>query len=224
VEIVEHWMSEMGYLDESAPAEQRHGAAAWCEQVLGASWPILRDALFVRSCVFSESSCVPVSMADAVWVGEKKDGLADWDPAAADALVASEENVRTILDRSDAALRRAEALAGVLAGGHLSVSPEGAGALGSAWDLLVRYVSQYRLAVQGVFLTRYLLEQRARGDAPAEDLARRWSESIAGLGTLAEELQAFGAASELAYPVYMMLDPERLRTLAASLSAEASAP
>jgi hypothetical protein len=218
--IYGHWLAETGMLSAGVSAADEAGAATWCAAVLGRTWEIISKSLFVRSCVFSESSCVPVSMADAVWVGEDKDGLTDWDPDAADFLSPVAANVRAILEAEDGAFELATELRAVVEAGHPAFDASAIVALGRAWDLLCRYVGMYRLAVAGVFLTRYLIETGRSGADPETDLEARWSATIDQLGELAEDLGAFYRDTRHPYPVYMLLDAERVRTLRASLRNE----
>jgi hypothetical protein len=220
VEIYGQWLAETGMLAEGSSPAERTDAAEWCRLLLGRSWEIISNSLFVRACVFSESSCIPVSMADAVWVGEDKDGLADWDPQARGALVATAINVRRILDAEDGALALATQLRSHAGAGPPGLSPGAHEAIRAAWDLLVRYVEAYRLAVAGVFLTRYLVDQARTASEVEPDLARRWSETIESLGALALDLDAFYRSTAHPYPVYMLLDGERVATLRDSLRRE----
>jgi hypothetical protein len=221
-QIFEHWLDEMGFYRAEASSADRRDAASWCVSILGRSWPIIEGALFVRSCVFSESSCVPVSMADAVWVGEQKDGLADWDPSARDALAPSEENLATIVKHSDTALAEAKALDESITAGHRAITPRALEEFASAWSMLISYVEQFRTAVQAVFFTRYLVKCYEHSHSADGHLRACWQSSIEDLERIAVKLEEFCRASSLGYPVYMLLDPERLRTLRSSLLIEAS--
>jgi hypothetical protein len=223
VEIYGHWLVETRMLAGDASPAERAGAADWCRRLLGRSWELISNSMFVRSCVFAESSCLPISMADAVWVGEEKDGLRDWDPDASDALVATAANVTRILAAEDGALALATELRSLAAAGHRSIVPDGLETIRGAWDLLCRFVEAYRLAVAGVYLTRYLVDQASSASAADGYLEARWVETIDELGALAAELDSFYRSTAHPYPVYMLLDSERVTTLRDSLRRERAA-
>jgi hypothetical protein len=220
LEIYGHWLAETDMLAADSSVADRSDAADWCRSLLGRTWEIISNSLFVRSCVFSESSCIPVSMADAVWVGEVKDGLRDWDSRAADALVATAGNVRRIVEAEDGALALAMELRSLADAGHRALTPRAHETVRVSWDLLCRYVEAYRLAVVGVFLTRYLQNQARSASEVEPDLQRRWSETVASLGALARNLDTFYRSTAHPYPVYMLLDGERVATLCDSLQHE----
>jgi len=219
--IYGHWVEEREMIAPGTTEAGKKELVAWVRAVIGQTWSINSQSLFVNGCVFSESSCVPVSMADAVWVGEEKDSLKDWDPSAKDALSADARNIRHILEKEDAALRLVTELGDQIREGHNALTGRAAAELRQAWGLFERYVETFRLAVHGVFLTRYLVEQRRMGLPTDSLLEQQWSVTVEALDSLAAELKIFYMTTAHGYPVYMLLDSERVATLSASLRVEA---
>ncbi|KQV06455.1 hypothetical protein [Leifsonia sp. Root112D2] len=219
--IYRNWLEEQTIVAPGASDADIDDLAGWAQEIIGRTWPIISRSLFVNDCVFSESSCVPVSMADAVWVGEVKDGLMDWDPTARDALSSDATNVWGIVESEDEAMREVIALGRRLAIGHPALSSFGAAKLVEAWDLFRRYVQIFQLSVQGVFLTRHLVDQDRAGQPVESRFVERWSRTVQELDALADKLKEFYRSTDFGYPVYMLLDGERVATLSESLRAEA---
>ncbi|MDB5856699.1 MAG: hypothetical protein JWQ76_388 [Ramlibacter sp.] len=202
------WLRDIGWLQPGLDAGQAHAAAAWMQGVLEPTWDIVRRTAYVNDCVFSDSSQLPVSLAHALWLAEKKNSLKEWVPEKAGALATDEANLRAILAEKDEALARVLALQAQAQPGHEGLTALARQSLRDSFDAFVRYVRAFRLVAHAVMLTQRLKQHGA--DAGFDALLR---ERLSDLPRLADEFTAFAAATDLNHRIYTLLDPDRLLAL-----------
>ncbi|MDA8296524.1 MAG: hypothetical protein M0004_08070 [Actinomycetota bacterium] len=192
-------------------------ASAWCAAILPASWTSLRRALFSRDCVFSESSCLPVSIADALWVGNTKDSLADWDPSAIGALAPTPHNADGLCEEADSAITSVRESRSALELAPTGVPTDLLAELRSAWGILEDYVVQFALAVKAVHLGNLMMSRKSRGERITQHVAERLASVLGDLTRHADLIAQRYRLGDYSYPTHMLLDPERISVLVESI-------
>jgi hypothetical protein len=215
------WLEGEGMLAADAADAARDAAAAWAEKLLGDSWEIVRRALYTNDCVFNDSSTYPVGLDHAWWLAEEKNSLKDWEASKADALSPAEGNIRMLLAEKDAAVARVASLLPLLAAMPPALTPEAAAELCWRVDVWHRYVRGFAALGRALLLARALLA--GPGGDWAGEARGLFAAAQSELLALADEFDAFAAATDHRYSVYVLLGAERLRTLHADLAARVAA-
>lgn len=216
-EIYDRWLVDRGLL-ANEDAESRRAGSRWAERLFCRTWEVIRRALYMNGCVFNDSSTFPVGLEHAWWLAEEKNSLKDWDPSAADALVPTEENLKRILAEKDEALAILDDLAQALDEPPPHLSEAALADLRSRFDIFRRYIRGFRAAGRACILARYLTQGAPPSASFREEAARLFAVAQAELRDLVAEYAEFAAATDHRYPVYLLLSPERLRTLADDLA------
>jgi hypothetical protein len=216
-DIYDRWLADRGLL-AAEDAESRRAASAWAERLFSRTWEVVRRALYMNDCVFNDSSTFPVGLAHAWWLAEEKNSLRDWDPSKADALAPTEENVRRILAEKDETLVILDDIARVLAEPPPGLAELALDDLRLRFDIFRRYVRGFRAAGRACILARYLTEGASSSAAFRAEAIRLFAAAQAELRDLIAEYEAFASATDHRYPVYLLLNPERLGTLADDLA------
>ncbi len=210
--IYRAWLIENGMLAENASEAQIDAAAGWAERLLGQSWSITRETLFIQDCVLSDATLYPVSLAHAWWLAEEKNSLKDWLPEKSEALATGPDNVRRIIDEKDRALAAARALPALFGAVPGGVNKAAVQDLRTRIDIFIRYVCGFRAIGHALILTRYLLD--GRDDAGfAANAARLRKAAMGDLLEQADAMEAFARETDHQHVVYTLLSPERLRAL-----------
>lgn len=197
-------------------ADSRRAAAVtdWFRSVMDRTWEATSKTVFINGCVFSDSSVMPVSLEHALWLGEEKNSLKDWDSSKAHAL----SPIRTSVDAALAEKDEALALVTELCRRSRS-APEGVDPAKAAWlrdwmALDLRYVRMFRSAARLVMLSRYLLESGEDDPAYRREKTAQFRDELASLQELEEEFRAlFRQTDYTPHIVYTLLDPDRIDCL-----------
>ncbi len=139
--VYQRWLTDAGAFARGAGDTERAAAIDGLSRVFARNWDVVRRALFVQDCVFSDCSTFPVGYEQALWLSQEKNSLKDWVAAKADALAATEENMLRIVAEKDAALdlvRELRTQCRALAGGALTC--EFAADIGARYEVFERYV------------------------------------------------------------------------------------
>jgi hypothetical protein len=221
-DIFHAWLLGEGLTRTDASAADIEAVVRWAERLFGASWEIVRRSLYTQDCVFSDSSTYPVSLAHAWWLAEEKNSLKDWDPAKADALATSEDNVRRILTEKAQALALVEALPPIARERPAALADAAHADLLDRIDIFCRYVRGFHAIGRACILTKYLIDH-PDGSAFRQEAQAGVQRALQDLLGLADEFEAFAAASDHRYTVYVLLGHERLRALHQDLSTRLAA-
>ncbi|SFJ28409.1 hypothetical protein SAMN04515648_3418 [Phyllobacterium sp. CL33Tsu] len=216
-EIYRDWLKGENYLNSNAGEADIDEAVAWSIELLGDSWEIVRRALYTNSCVFSDSSTFPVSLAHAWWLAEEKNSLRDWDPTKEHAMDADEPNVHRILAEKDEALRRVEALKDVIKHKPSALTDAAYENFVGRIEVFRRYVRGFREIGQACILTKYMTENNEKS-AFREDARRMLGERLQGLLDLAAELRDYRKRTDHGFTTYIGLGSERLEVLHTDLT------
>jgi hypothetical protein len=216
-EIYDRWLVDRGLL-ATKDAVSRRAASAWAERLFARTWEVVRRALYMNDCVFNDSSTFPVGFTHAWWLAEEKNSLRDWEPSRADALTPTEENVRRILAEKDEALVILDEIARALAEPPPGLAESALADLRTRFDIFRRYIRGFQAAGRACILARYLIEGDSPSAAFREEAVHLFAAVQADLKDLIAEYAEFAAATDHRYPVYLLLNAERLGTLADDLA------
>jgi hypothetical protein len=216
-QIYRDWLCGENYLKAGASATEIEAAVDWSIALFGDSWEIIRRALYTNDCVFSDSSCYPVSLAHAWWLAEEKNSLRDWDHSKWHAMDADEPNVHRIIEEKEEALRRGEALKGIIAHRPKALTDAAYEDLTGRIEVFRRYIHGFREIGQACILTKYLTENDQPSDFRKEacDLLGK---RLQGLLDLAAEFRVFRKNTDFRHTTYTALGSERLEVLHADLT------
>jgi hypothetical protein len=211
--IYREWLRDAHMLRADATAAEIDEAAAWVERLLGRSWEIVRRALFVNDCVFSDSSNYPVSLDHAWWLAEVKNSLKDWDSGKVDALASTEDNVRRLLAEKDEALRLVQAIVPLANQSQTALTPSAHDDLEARMAVFEMYVAGWRAVGRACIITRYLLDHDD-DDSPFTQNTRDSVEAeLRELLVHADRFRAAEAVGDAHFTTYNLLGWERLQTL-----------
>ncbi len=200
--VYERWLADSRAFAAAASAEERACAVEAVSRVFARNWDVVRQALFVRDCVFNDCSTFPVGCEQALWLSQEKNSLADWDASKADAVAATDENVRRILAEKDAALALIRDLrAQVAALEQSALAPDFVDDLRDRYEVFESYVTGFRALVR-LFALVHL--RRAGRKPEAALFAEALAEADAVIALYARGTPRVPAVAQL-------LNPDRLR-------------
>lgn len=227
-DIYARWLSEQGAFNPAASETERDGAVAWVRSIFDRNWGIVRNALFINDCVFSDSSMFPVGIDHALWLAEEKNSLKDWVPEKASALSTDEKNVRAILESREQALAEVTVLRAEVEKGCPGLAETFLDLLKTRYEIFQLYVKGYAAIGRSFILARYLQEKRSgrtaksggsllhigpaagNGSSFEEDATKQLLAEIARIDAIVEEYRLFYDTTEHEHAAYMLLSPERL--------------
>jgi hypothetical protein len=214
--IYRDWLMGESYLKPDASEAEIKKAVDWAIELFGDSWEIVRRALYINDCVFSDSSTYPVSLAHAWWLAEEKNSLRDWDSSKEHAMDADESNVRRIIEEKEEALHRVEALRDVVTRKPSALTDAAHLDFADRIDVFRRYIRGFREIGQACILTKYLTENKAPSNFRKE-AERMLGERLKGLLDLAADFREFRKNTDFRHTTYTALGSERLEVLHADL-------
>ncbi|SFZ85951.1 hypothetical protein SAMN02983003_3123 [Devosia enhydra] len=222
--IHRRWLEDEGMLIAGASETDREAAAHWSAELFSASWPVVSKTLFVNDCVFSDSSNYPVSLSHAFWLAETKNSLKDWVPEKADALAATEDNIRLLLAEKDEALRLAEAmLVDARQARPAALSEAGYDQITTALEISALYVSGWRTVTQAILLCHYVTAPTSASSGFLPEARDLLASELGTLEATAQRFRRFAQDTDHRYVVYVMLGWERMLTLKADLETRIAA-
>lgn len=206
-EIYLKWLTEQEKLRPDITPQELRACTGRLAELMAETWPIVSRTVYVNGTVFSNDSCVHVSLEQPAFIGETHHSLKEWDPTRADALAMTEPNVKTLLAEKDEALRLAERTNGLVPAFRRWFTKEAYAGFAEHFEFLVAYVRSFRLTARAYCFARYA---KQNGD----DASINGTNALELLETTADELRAL--AKELSgrgfmkkYPYDELLDPER---------------
>ncbi len=181
--------------------------------VLGETWSVIRNGIYLGGCVFHEDSMFPVALDDAWWIMRENHSLADWDPTKASVLDMTPENVRVLLGEKETALAMIRILADRLRqdNNRMRLNPRFFADLLKTFEMYVLYIEGFCHCAKACVLTQFFLSTNTPS-AKAEA-----NTAIEGLAAFAARLRQSVSRTQLLHYVYMLVDPDRLDALVADL-------
>ncbi len=205
--VYERWLADARAFAPGAGERRRAAAVAAISSIFSRNWDVVRQALFVRECVFSDCSTFPVGYEQALWLSQEKNSLRDWVPSKADALAGTEVNVLGIAAEKDAALdlvrelrRQCDGLDG------RTLTPEFLRDLRSRYEVFEEYVRGFRALVRLFALVHLRKAGRARAA-----LAGRYEEALAEIDAVVALYERPQRGDARPLPVAQLLNADRLR-------------
>lgn len=207
-DIYQKWLTEEGMLRPDATAQARKEGVAWVRDILGKTWDVVEKTNFINGCLFSNDSCLYLTTGQFTFIGGTHHSLREWDPAAADAMTMTPENIKGILADKDEALKNAQALyeKSLTCAGALT---ERARAMFAEHFAFMRmYVRAMRLIARGYCFGRYVEENGADAPLPGGAAGKLLEGVVADLKAYAEDLLPCAFLEK--YPFNAQLNPERV--------------
>ena len=208
-------LRENGFEPYAAEGKKRE-AARWLKEILSQTWPVTAKTVFVRDCVFSDSTLTPLGLDHAYWLAEDKNSLRDWVPEKWEILSPTEANLKACLSEKEEAVAGITALYAQCAAGR----PEAMDKtfyrrLLESLEINCRYVCFFSAVVRAVVFTRYLLETKEGRDTAFYQNAKKLrKEALDALLVLEEETRRFyEQSSAVNHVVYTLMDPDRIAAL-----------
>lgn len=183
------WLADHGWPETAAP---------FLAELMAATWPVIRGALFLDGFVFADNSMYPRSLRRAWWGMEVRDALHTWAPERADDLTLDSKRVETLIAEKREAMRLAAALARRARNGYAGFPPALLALIRQAFELFEDYVVGFALCAEACVLARWA------GDP--ERLKRCLDE----LEVFAARLQALDETAERPHQVVMLMDHRRV--------------
>jgi hypothetical protein len=209
--IYRRYMEDNRFFAADVGQRDLDAAVTWVRQAFDINWEVVRRALFINGCVFSDSSAFPVSIDHALWLAEEKNSLKDWDPSKSNALSTDYENVQSILQEKDEALQMVEGLAAEVGGGQRGISGDFHKLLVQWYEIFRYYVRGFHAIGSAFILYRCLQDKSGKLDSEQRrSMKDRLQKSLADLSSLAEEYKLFYRKTSHAHSVYTLLNPDRL--------------
>lgn len=213
--IYDAFLSAEGWYPAETTLDQRKRIVQWFSGVMSQTWNIASKTMFVKSCVFSDSSLVPISFAHALWLSEEKNSLKDWQKEKATALLAIPEEYSEIINEKEQALNDASAIVSEVSANNPGLRKEKYDYLVSCFENQFLYVRLFRNAAEAIFSCRYIKEGDKKQNAEMYKRSRDiFQSSMKELSAMSVELDSFWKNTEYRpHIIYTLLDPDRIRCL-----------
>ena len=166
LEIYERFLEKEDWFVDNITDEQKHQAVNYFMNISSRTWSVTSKTPFINSCVFSDSSLIPVSLPHAFWLAEEKNSLRDWDKSKWDALYPTRENVETAIKEKDYALDEISHILKLSKEDCPYLKPAKLELLRDRINVNEKYVTLYAAVVSALMLTRYVTETTEPHDAP----------------------------------------------------------
>ena len=210
--VYARWLTDAGAFSAGAGEDARARAIEKISAIFGRSWDVVRQALFVQDCVFSDCSTFPVGYEQALWLSQEKNSLKDWVPHKADALAPTEDAVMRILAEKDRALELVRELRGAC--NELDSAALGSQFLGDLrdrYEVFERYVMGFRALVR-LFAFVHLRKagRPVRARLAGKPLRDCFAEALAEIDSVIELYDRAGRDAARPPAVTQLLNPDRL--------------
>jgi len=156
--------------------------------------------------VFSDSSALPVGLEHAFWLAEEKNSLSDWHAGKDKTLRGTMENLGKIVVEKEQAVAEVREL--------LSLLSVNRGLSDSAHQRLLEQFKYFAVYVKGFGLVGQIaIMARVLAAQPPElgNLRQLLQERLKELLSHAAGVEHWLSSKELPYPVFALLNPERMR-------------
>lgn len=214
-EIYLRFLTEEGWLEQSASVDETEEAVQWFRELMGGTWKVTSQMLFVQGCVFSDSSLMPVSYKHAFWLAEEKNSLKAWEPSKADALNPDRDHLEAALKEKREAVLSIRELSDKAKQPPAGIRPEKAQWIASRFSIHEMFAQMYEAAVRALMLTRYVLDTKeSRQSEYYREKLQEWHQAVAALGEWEVKLRKFAAdTDDLPHTIYTLMDPDRMHCL-----------
>ena len=165
------------------------GAVPFLASLMGETWALMRQALYLDGFVFADNSMYPRSLRRAWWGMEVRDALHTWDPSRATDLKMDRARVVALLAEKQAAVRIATALANRARMTDAAVPAGLQQRLAETFALTESYVRGFALCAEVCVLARWTDPAQRSDDGPGREHLAQLERAIAALEAFAASLR-----------------------------------
>jgi len=211
-DIYDHYLSSEGWY---AGKDNREKTLEYYTSIIDRTWPLASKTMFVNSCVFSDSSLMPISYEHAFWLAEEKNSLKDWIPEKSDALAPKRERLEENLQEIDRSLKEADALYQLSLEEVVGLTAEKLSGFRDAILIQKYYVELFALVKKVLLTARYLKETEESHESEYYKGKQATLKGLlSNLDSEEEFLRHFGETTEFhPHTIYTLLDPDRVHCL-----------
>ena len=194
--------------------------SSWLKGILSHTWDITRCTVFANSCVFSDSSTLPLSLEHALWLAEEKNSLKDWLPEKSDALAPLKKCIEYVYREKEGARENLDRIMN-----RCSKSPQCIKEESLLWmkrwlSVNSLYLRVFTASTEAIMNARYIMETEENDYNYMDSRIKAFHDNIRELDDIEKALEAFWKDTDyIEIAVYMLLDPERVRILIDNLLA-----
>lgn len=208
LEIYRKWLLEENMVDSSIHSQELKSCIDTVASIMDKTWPIVEKVNYVNGTLFSNDSCLYLSVDQFNFIGGTHHSLAEWDPSKGDALSITKENIIKIAKDKDDAREGAAALLAEVEQGIPGLTEDAFKMLLKHFRFMSFYSQAFRLSARGYCFSRYAEEINAKeplfeGKTAIELL----QEVVTELELLKQQVQKSGLLDF--YPFDAQLNPER---------------
>jgi len=215
-EIYQKWLQEEHMIQPSIRSQELKACIDTVVNIMDRTWPIVEKTNYVNGTLFSNDSCLYLSVDQFNFIGGTHHSLAEWDSSKGDAMTMTLENIRKIIQDKDVARAGAADLLADIERGIPGLTDEAYVQFLRHFRFMNYYVQAFRLSARGYCFSRYGEEVSAKDllveGKPAVLLLQ---EVIAELKELKQQIGDSGLLDF--YPFDAQLNPERFDYFASDL-------
>jgi hypothetical protein len=186
--------------------------ARWLSEVLLATWPIIRGALYIDGFLFADSSFLPRSIRRAWWTMEDKHCIADWDSSRRGALELDRARVTALLAEKADARERVRTLGAKVNAGHTAIAPALARELVHQLSIFENYVEGFYHCARVCLLHRWV---ERSPDAFGEAERAQFLRALDDLADYGRRMRASAEAARDPHVVALLMDAHRVNDMLA---------
>lgn len=215
VDIYRRFMENENWFADNSTEDEKQDALRYFMDISSRTWSITSKTPFINSCVFSDSSLMPISLQHAFWLAEEKNSLRDWDKSKWEVLYPTRENVEFAIKEKEAALDEIHTLQELCKADCQSIRPEKLKLLRDRVYVNEKYVKLYAAVSKALVLARYIIETNEPKNEPFfKDACHSLKGVLYQLNELEQEFRKFHRETDfLPHTIYTLLDPDRIKML-----------
>lgn len=206
-DIYYKWLSEEKMLKDDIAPQEIKACINWISDIMEQTWPIIENTVFINGTVFSNDSCVHVSLGQPAFIGETHHSLKNWDPDKKDVLAMTEENILEILAGRDKALQQVDKLYNKLLEGNKGLNEAAYQKVVEQFEFMCMYVRAFRLTSRAYCFARYLKESGTDSKLQSKPVIELLKQAANEIEEFKEQLKSCPFMKK--YPYDEMLEIER---------------
>lgn len=201
------WLNDNKLLKPGITPQELKRTIEWIDEIMSKTWPIIRASVYVNGTVFSNDSCIHLSLNQPAFIGETHHSLKDWDPSKADALDTSEVNIMKLMTEKEEACMNSKSLLELVKNENPGLTDNSYSWLLEHFIFMDKYVQAFRHTARAYFFSRYIKENGERAELYGEFAVELLNKEAKIIENFTDELIKMPFMNK--YPFDELLDPER---------------